>query len=91
MAAGAHALYSWREGTAEIEFVLDRGSYALPVEVKSGNYKHAKSLRVFSERYNPAEKILLSGFSAAEVALPGVRTLPMYLAGRIIEDGNRLS
>jgi len=82
MACNARSLYCWKEGGAEVEFVLDRGSYGLPIEVKSGNFKQAKSLRVYLERYNPKEAIMLTGYAAATTPIAGVKVYPLYLAGR---------
>lgn len=83
LANKAGSIFCWKEGTSEIEFLLDRGAYALPIEVKSGNFKQAKSLRTYVERYNPNEAFLLTGSTGENYQLKSVKTLPMYLASQV--------
>ena len=40
-------------GTAEVDFVFKHGSNVLPLEVKAEENLQSKSLKVYSERYNP--------------------------------------
>jgi hypothetical protein len=72
-----------KEGRSEVEFILDRGNYALPVEVKSGNFKQAKSLVVYTERYNPERAIMLTGYAAAKTSIRRMQTHSLYLAGSL--------
>ena len=60
MAVGMPPIYSWRENTAEIEFLLHLEGDVIPVEVKSRLNTKAKSLRVFQEKYTPSRSLLLS-------------------------------
>ncbi len=83
IAKDIRSLYCWREGSSEVEFILDKGSFALPIEVKSGNFRHAKSLRVFMERYNPKKGVMLVGESRGEYSQNRVTVLPIYCAGLI--------
>ena len=46
-------LFSWEEGRAEIEFLRIIDGNIIPLEVKSGNSKRAKSLTSFKNRYSP--------------------------------------
>lgn len=60
LTAGVRQLYSWRENTAEIEFLRDINGNVIPIEVKSGWITKAKSLAVFSEKYQPTYRIIYS-------------------------------
>jgi hypothetical protein len=54
------ALYSWKENTAEIDFLMEQNGSILPVEVKSGWITQAKSLKVFDNKYHPEYKIIMN-------------------------------
>lgn len=60
LTAGIKQLYSWRENTAEIEFLRDINGDIIPIEVKSGWVTKAKSLAVFSEKYQPKYRVIFS-------------------------------
>lgn len=45
--------YWTSEATAEVDFVFSEGLDVYPLEVKSGVNVHAKSLKIYAERYNP--------------------------------------
>jgi hypothetical protein len=53
-------LYYWREGNHEVDFVLQKGSEVIGIEVKSGRNKSASGIPEFTKRFNP-EKLLLVG------------------------------
>lgn len=53
-------LFYWRESNHEIDFVLQKGSQVIGIEVKSGRSRVPTGIRIFSKRFNPA-KILLVG------------------------------
>ncbi len=78
-ASGKKAIYSWRENTAEIEFLLSIGEEIIPVEVKAGLNTKAKSLQVFKNKYKPERSLLLSGMPKAHSNRDHMR-LPLYLA-----------
>jgi uncharacterized protein len=59
-ASGYDRVYAWHEATAEIEFLLQGRLGIVPVEVKSGNRTKAQSLRVYTEKYKPKRKVILS-------------------------------
>jgi len=47
-------LYYWSsERTAEVDYVFKHDSVILPLEVKAEENLHSKSLKVYSEKYNP--------------------------------------
>ena len=47
--------YYWsaERATAEVDFVIDNGSYVIPIEVKAETNLQSKSLKVFHEKFQP--------------------------------------
>lgn len=71
--------YYWESARgAEVDFVIQRGSHLIPVEVKSADNTKAKSLKVYMETYKPDYAIKLSAknFSFED----GKKTVPLYAA-----------
>ena len=77
------SLFGWTEGSAEIEFLLQGSSGAVPVEVKSGQRVRAQSLRSYISKYKPATSIIISGRESALVKDSATGCLqvsvPLYL------------
>ncbi|MCC7245100.1 MAG: ATP-binding protein, partial [Saprospiraceae bacterium] len=80
-------IHYWRtQSQAEVDFVLDFGTYQLPVEVKSAQMttpKITRSLHSFIEQYQPAEAWVINR-SLQETVVVGntqVRFLPWYMLG----------
>ena len=67
IAAGDRALFGWKEGTAELEFLKEMDGRVYPVEVKSGHVTQAKSLFSFAQKYLSEDLVVLSA------RLPGRR------------------
>jgi len=78
--AGTDNIYSWRERTAEVEFLREVSGNVLPVEVKSGRITQAKSLKVFAEKYNPKYKTIMSARNLNIDHVKRVHHYPLYLA-----------
>ena len=76
---GVDPVYTWREATAEIEFIISSKDRALPIEVKAGVNTKAKSMRVFREKYEPDLAVLLSAQGANQQD-NGLLHAPLYLA-----------
>lgn len=72
----------WREGTAEIEFILDVDGEVVPVEVKSGWVTQAKSLKSFADKYKPRQSVVFSGRHAGVDTKLGRCYYPLYLADK---------
>jgi predicted AAA+ superfamily ATPase len=53
-------LYYWREGNAEVDFVLQRGKSLWAIEVKSGRKKSQKGLAAFRERYPHSKTVIIT-------------------------------
>ena len=70
-------LYYWESnGTAEIDFVIQKNGSAIPIEVKSANNVKSKSLTIYTSRYNPKYSIRVStknfGFENS------IKSIPLY-------------
>lgn len=82
--SGIKNLYAWNEKTAEIEFLVSAVNGILPVEVKAGSVKQAKSLGIFIKRYKP-ERAYIFGATTPRDDKPNdsttVHRRPIYAAG----------
>ena len=70
-------LFSWEEGTAEIEFLVQRNEYNIPLEVKSGHVVKAKSLLVYHKKYQPKQSIIISA-KPSDHSNPSKLRIPLY-------------
>lgn len=68
--------YTNDRGSCEVEFVIDDGGNVIPVEVKAETNLKAKSLRTYTEKYNPeyAIRTSMSDYKKEEWLL----NLPLY-------------
>ncbi len=82
-AVGKGNVVSWRENTAEVEFLYELDGAILPVEVKSGWVTQAKSLKVFAEKYLPPHRVVLSAKNFSHNKAKGIFQIPLYLASRL--------
>lgn len=55
-------IYYWTNdrSTAEVDFVIQNGNMIIPIEVKAETNVHAKSFKLFCEKYNPTSAIRTS-------------------------------
>lgn len=61
LAINGYATYYWEsERSAEIDFIIQREGDLIPIEVKSADNTHAKSLAVYMNVHHPAYAIKLS-------------------------------
>lgn len=79
LSMNGYSTYYWEsERGAEVDFVIQRDSQIIPIEVKSADNTRAKSLKVYMDAYKPAYAIKLSaknfGFE------DGKKTVPIYAA-----------
>lgn len=81
---GVAPIYTWREKTAEVEFLIPFRSEVVPVEVKAGVNTKAKSMRVFRQKYSPKLSVLLSAQGTNQQD-KGLLHAPLYLASGIFE------
>ena len=53
-------LYYWRDRDYEVDFVLQRGTHLIPIEVKSGpNTKTIRGMEEFTQRFDPGRSLLV--------------------------------
>lgn len=81
-ASGMNSMACWREGTAEIEFIIDVDGDVVPVEVKSGWVTQAKSLKSFADKYHPRYSVVFSGRNAGWDPMLARCYYPLYLADK---------
>ncbi|OGT29720.1 MAG: hypothetical protein A3E87_08710 [Gammaproteobacteria bacterium RIFCSPHIGHO2_12_FULL_35_23] len=82
LASGLTHLYSWHEGSSEIEFLKEVNGLLLPVEVKSGWVTQAKSLKVFNDKYHPPYRTIFSAKNLLIDKKNLIHYYPLYLAER---------
>ena len=82
LCSGVNDLYSWRERTAEVEFLREIDGKILPVEVKSGRITQAKSLKVFSQKYHPPYRTIMSAKNLHIDTKNNVHRYPLYFASQ---------
>lgn len=59
-ASGEEGLIAWKEKESELEFLITSGNSIIPIEVKSGRNIRARSLSIYSKKYNPKQVVILS-------------------------------
>ena len=79
LTANGYPLFYWAsEYTAELDFVLQKETDIIGVEVKKGIRTRSKSLSVFTQKYSPAYTIRFSEKNFGHEG--GIRALPHYAA-----------
>lgn len=79
LTTGLHSLYSWQEKLAEVEFLYDSNGKPIPLEVKSGSVTHAKSAKIFADKYHSPYRVI---FNANNLdCSTAIHRYPLYLAG----------
>ncbi len=59
---GEYKVYYWRERNDEVDFVLQKGTQIIGIEVKSGLSKPTKGMHVFQGLFHP-QKVIMVGIS----------------------------
>lgn len=80
VSAGEDKLYSWTEGTAEVEFLRQVDGDILPVEIKSGWVTRSKSLSAYSQKYKPKFITVMSAKNFGIDHKKNIHRYPLYLA-----------
>ena len=79
LTAKDYPLFYWESnGSAELDFVLQKGCEIIGIEVKSGINVRSRSLNVFSGKYAPAYNIRFSLKNFGQV--DNLRSVPLYAA-----------
>ncbi len=76
-AAKGYGLYYWsNDGTAELDFVLQKEDDIISLEVKTGRHTRSRSLCIFNEKYKPSYSVRISsknfGFEN------NIKSVPLY-------------
>lgn len=80
LTANGHQLHYWTsEHIAELDFVIQKGSEIVGIEVKKAQHVKSKSLFEFIKKYKPAYSVRLSEKNFG-VADNNVRIVPLYAA-----------
>jgi len=82
-ASGILKLYSWAQGTSEIEFLRVIDDTLVPVEVKSGTRTQAKSLRQYMLKYSPQRAVKISAKPLNRQKGVVIQNYPLYLAAKL--------
>lgn len=71
-------IYYWsaKQGTAEVDFVIDEGRNIVPIEVKAEQNLQAKSLKVYRQKFLPQVSVRTS--MADHKQEDGLLNLPLY-------------
>jgi predicted AAA+ superfamily ATPase len=80
--SNCQTVYAWQEDRSEVEFIRDIDGDILPIEVKSGNVTHAKSLHKFVEKYGSKYRTIMSGRPFKIDDRNKIHNYPLYLASR---------
>ena len=77
LVSNGYELYYWAsEGKAEVDFLINKDGFNIPIEVKKGKNTKSKSLEVFVEQYKPKYSIRISsknfGFEN------NIKSVPLY-------------
>lgn len=88
-ALGYAPLSYWTSGrTAEVDFLLETKWGIIPVEVKSGTNRNAKSLKLYRQKYSPPLAVRASLLNLKWE--DGLLNIPLYLLHRLPEFLNAL-
>lgn len=80
--------YTNERGSCEIDFLIDNGENVIPVEVKAEVNLHAKSLRTYKEKFDPAISVRTS---MADYRIDDWLTnLPLYAIEEIVPSNNEI-
>ncbi len=83
IAAGHQKLYYWTsEGTAEVDFLIEKDHAIYPLEVKSGASQKKKSLLVYEQKYKPPQLLRATTMNAKQDG--AIWNYPLYLVARCI-------
>ena len=86
IASQDNPVFYWasEKGTAEVDFVLQRGQGVMPIEVKAEENLKAKSLKVYAEQFKPEQAIRFSMADYREQEW--MTNVPLYSVGAFCND-----
>ncbi len=84
VAQGVNCSRYWASGNqAEVEFIIQRGSEVIPIEVKSGTSVTGRSLIEYNKKYSPNLRIRFSMLNLKKDE--SFVNIPLFLADRLTE------
>ena len=86
IASQDNPVFYWasEKGTAEVDFVLQRGQGVMPIEVKAEENLKAKSLKVYAEQFKPEQAIRFSMADYREQEW--MTNVPLYSVGAFCNE-----
>ena len=86
IASQDNPVFYWasEKGTAEVDFVLQRGQGVMPIEVKAEENLKAKSLKVYTEQFKPEQAIRFSMADYREQEW--MTNVPLYSVGAFCNE-----
>ena len=86
IASQDNPVFYWtsEKGTAEVDFVLQRGQGVMPIEVKAEENLKAKSLKVYAEQFKPEQAIRFSMADYREQEW--MKNVPLYSVGAFCNE-----
>ena len=86
IASQDNPIFYWasEKGTAEVDFVLQRGQGVMPIEVKAEENLKAKSLKVYAEQFKPEQAIRFSMADYREQEW--MTNVPLYSVGAFCNE-----
>ena len=86
IASQDNPVFYWasEKGTAEVDFVLQRGQGVMPIEVKAEENLKAKSLKVYTEQFEPEQAIRFSMADYREQEW--MTNVPLYSVGAFCNE-----
>ncbi len=75
---GLRHTFGWNKGKAKVEFLLQGESSVVPLEVKAGRSRRAKSLKSYSDQYEPLMQLKLTKSAGGSEPVDGLWTIPVY-------------
>jgi len=79
LAVNGHSLHYWKaKQDAEIDFIVNLDGHVIPVEVKAATNTKSKSLKVYTEKYQPMYAIRVSAKNFG--MHNNIKSVPLYAA-----------
>jgi len=77
--ANGYNIYYWEsDNRAEVDFLIQKDGYIIPIEVKANLHSKSKSLDVYKKKYAPKYSIRASGRNFGY--MNGIKAIPLYAA-----------
>ena len=82
-----HDLYYWKnDNIAEVDFLIYTKDGIIPIEVKAGENTHSRSLKIYTEKFNPKYFIRISMKEFGYDPINKIKSIPLYAVFCIKKD-----